>query len=238
MAAVGVISELWRYPVKSMGGESLDSLELDARGPVGDRLWALHDTDGKLGSGKNSKRFRRMDGLLDMSARLVNGEPLVTLADGTQLRGLGAATDAALATALQHPGVRLMREAELSHFDDASIHLVTTSALRWFSQALPDAQITARRFRPNIVIETEGVGRPEEEWVGQELSIGPVLLRVSHPTERCAMVSASQPGIEADSRILKTLGERTDLIFGVYAEILRHGQLRVGDTVALGAASA
>ncbi|MCW3009829.1 MAG: hypothetical protein JWO90_233, partial [Solirubrobacterales bacterium] len=34
------IAELWRHPVKSMGGERLDAVDLDARGVHADRLWA------------------------------------------------------------------------------------------------------------------------------------------------------------------------------------------------------
>ncbi|WP_223836253.1 MOSC N-terminal beta barrel domain-containing protein [Streptomyces venezuelae] len=66
---MGVIERLWRYPVKSTGGERLQRVEVDERGLAGDRLFAVRDADGRFGSGKNTRRFRRMDGLLHLSSR-------------------------------------------------------------------------------------------------------------------------------------------------------------------------
>lgn len=68
-----VLEQAWRYPVKSMGGEQVDASWADAGGLLGDRVWAVQDSDGKLGSGKNTRRFRRMDGLLELSARYPAG---------------------------------------------------------------------------------------------------------------------------------------------------------------------
>ena len=62
------VAAIRRYPVKSMGGESLDLVELDARGLVGDRRYAVVDGDGKLSSGKDSRRFRRRDEVFSYAA--------------------------------------------------------------------------------------------------------------------------------------------------------------------------
>ena len=58
---VGTVRELWRYPVKSMRGERCEHLEIDHRGAIGDRLYAVRDEAGKFGSGKTTRRFRRID---------------------------------------------------------------------------------------------------------------------------------------------------------------------------------
>ena len=42
------VAELWRYPVKSMRGESLDAVEVRSDGVVGDRLVQVVDGDGLL----------------------------------------------------------------------------------------------------------------------------------------------------------------------------------------------
>jgi uncharacterized protein len=56
---MGRISQFWRYPVKSMLGERRQSLTVEQRGVQGDRLYAVRDADGKFGSGKNTRRFRK-----------------------------------------------------------------------------------------------------------------------------------------------------------------------------------
>lgn len=63
---VGTIERIWRYPIKSTGGELLGEAAVDARGLVGDRLYAVRDAEGKFGSGKSTRRFRRMPGLLHL----------------------------------------------------------------------------------------------------------------------------------------------------------------------------
>ena len=52
---------LRRYPVKAMGGESLGLAQVDERGLVGDRWFAVVDADGRFATGKSSRRFRRHD---------------------------------------------------------------------------------------------------------------------------------------------------------------------------------
>ena len=59
------VVEIRRYPVKTMAGESLESVEVDARGLVGDRWFSVMDEEGRLASGKSSRRFRRLDGIFD-----------------------------------------------------------------------------------------------------------------------------------------------------------------------------
>jgi hypothetical protein len=69
---MGVVTALWRYPVKSMRGERLAEGEFGERGLDGDRLYAVRDPDGKFGSGKNT---RRMPGL-GVHASVVRGGTL------------------------------------------------------------------------------------------------------------------------------------------------------------------
>ena len=65
---IGPLVEIRRYPVKTMGGESLASVEVDARGLLGDRCFSVMDEEGRWASGKSSKRFRRLDGIFDFRA--------------------------------------------------------------------------------------------------------------------------------------------------------------------------
>ena len=71
---IGRIKEINRFPVKSILGESLSSAIVNHRGVLGDRLWAIKNENGKFGSGKTTRRFQQMEGLLtikqDMSRTL------------------------------------------------------------------------------------------------------------------------------------------------------------------------
>jgi uncharacterized protein YcbX len=222
------VAELWRYPVKSMAGESLQSLELDERGAIGDRLWAVYDEDRKLGSGKHTRRFRRMDGLLDLQSRLVADAPVVTQPGGTVIEG-----EEALALALDRPNLRLDRESDIRHHDAAPIHIITTAGLRWLQEMLPESELDSRRFRPNLVIAAPGMRPVEQDWIGNELVIAGVRLTVVGSTERCRMVGAPQQELGDDNRVLKSLGVVSDLQFGVYAEVAAPGAISVGEHVAI-----
>ena len=163
---IRTIAGLWRYPVKSMLGERRESLLLERRGVVGDRLYAVRDEAGKFGSGKTTRRFRLMDGLYRFRARYDGDTPVITFPDGAMLRGDDSAIDARLSDVLGI-SVQLSREANISHFDDGPIHLVTTASLRALGALLAQDETDARRFRPNIVIETDGEGFQEDSWEGR-----------------------------------------------------------------------
>ena len=93
--SVGTVDQLWRFPVKSMQGESVPSVELTPSGVAGDRAWALVDpSDGKVVSAKNPRKWGRV---LELAASFVDGADgpvVVTLPDGTSVRSDVAADDA------------------------------------------------------------------------------------------------------------------------------------------------
>jgi hypothetical protein len=213
---VGTIASLWRFPVKSMRGERLTQAPVDVRGILGDRLYAVRDPDGKLGSAKDTRRFRRMDGLLDFHARYEGGlTPVITLPDGTEVGGDDEHVDWAIANSLGRPGVTLVKEDIISHFDELPLHIVTSASLRWIEDAVPHIEIDERRLRPNLLIEVqETVGKPEDSWVGRELRVGTYL--VLDVVRRAQAIS-----------------EANDLSLGVHARVLAPGRIHLGDEVFL-----
>ena len=102
MAVVGRIKEIWRYPVKSMRGERLESCDLGELGLFGDRGWALRDEQvAEIRGGK------KLPGLLHCRAVYVEapGEETIPavrieLPDGTVLEGDPVATGRALSAFL------------------------------------------------------------------------------------------------------------------------------------------
>jgi uncharacterized protein YcbX len=226
------IKQLWRYPVKSMLGERCDALRIDVRGAEGDRLYAVRDAEGKLGSGKNSLRKRQIDALFSMQARLANGAPDVQFPDGKVMSGNDPAIHSALSQLFGVP-VTLARETQTPHFDAEPIHLVTTASLAWLRNVLPQVPIDERRFRPNLLVETEGEMPVEQDWIGRTLEAGPVRLQVVDSTERCRMVTLAQSELPEDVRVLREIAQRQEACFGVYARVLAPGTLRVGDAVTI-----
>jgi uncharacterized protein YcbX len=214
---VGRVERLHRYPVKSLRGESPEEVEVDRRGVLADRRWALREPDGKLGSGKSTRRFRAMDGLGGLHARLVGGAPVVTVPDGRVLPP-GAALDDALTGHVGRP-VRLAEEEDVAHHDDSPVHLVTDASSR-------SVGADPACFRANLVVSALGAaGFVEDAWVGRDLAVGAVRLRVTGATERCVMVGAAT---------LRTVSARNALRLGVYADVLETGVVRAGDDVVLG----
>jgi uncharacterized protein len=230
---IGIVAELWRYPVKSMLGERCEKVELDSRGVLGDRLWAVRDGEGKLGSGKNTRRFRRIDGLFGFRARYDGVVPVVTFPGGREVRGDDPHIDEQLRAALRRVDVGLAQEAAISHFDQAPLHLVTDSSLAWLAAAVTDAAVDARRLRPNVVLATgQPAGFAEDAWVGQTVRIGrSAVVEFTHRTERCVMVNNAQDALQQSSQVLRAVAEGNGLSLGVYAAVIRPGMVRVGDAV-------
>lgn len=104
------IAELWRYPVKSMGGERVESLELRTSAVVGDRRWAVRSIEtGKVASAKRPRPFGR---LLSWSARTHADGGLVVVGPGGREYTAGSGElDAALTEVLGEP-VRLVEVEE------------------------------------------------------------------------------------------------------------------------------
>lgn len=224
------VAALWRYPVKSMLGEECAQVELEARGVRGDRQFAIRSADGKFGSGKNSRRFRLIEGLFTFRAHLAGEWPEIAFPDGRRMRADDPGIDRALSQALGTP-VTLAREGEVSHFDASPIHLVGTASLEWLRARLPESRVDERRFRPNITLATD---QRELSWIGRTLRIGRVVkLRVTAPTGRCVMTTSAQSDLPFDPKILRCIAQEAGEDFGVYAEVSQPGRISRGDEVTI-----
>jgi uncharacterized protein YcbX len=224
------LHSITRYPIKSLPGEALARATITERGVQGDRAYALLDRDhDRVVSAKDPRRY---PGILSMTpdeakqfGALVSEAP-----PGTLLRRLHTFIDA------DPDGVTEDVFAVLAPgtlFDAAPIHFITTSSLRAI-----DAD--ARRFRPNLIIDThDAEGFIENDWTGREVHIGDVVLRVVEPTPRCVVPSLAQQELPADVDVLKRLVARnrqstsvgTLPCLGAYAIVVKTGDVSVGDAV-------
>lgn len=217
-----------RYPVKSMAGEDLDAVELDARGLVGDRVLAVRTADGRFGSGKDSRRFRRVAGLRDARAVLgVDGRVSIELPDGTSVVAGGAGTDAALTAWLGQP-VELVTEGAVSHFDEDGLHLLTAASL----QAVADRTgvvVDVRRARANVVLDAPRAGFVEDGWLGARFRVGTAVVAVSTPMPRCDMINQAGLDLPDGHGSLRGIGDAHAGELGVVASVVTPGRISVGD---------
>ena len=290
---VGSVTGLWRFPVKSMRGERLDEAHVTDQGLVGDRAYALLDTDtGKVVSAKSVKRF---PDLLACRAAFVEppgaDEDLppveITLPDGSTVRSDASDVSGVLSTFFQrdvtlaraapedftidqyHPdiedvdpaghrdtvveqklGAAFFAQAGIpspvpvgSFFDLFPVSVLTTSTLQQLSELQPQSRFDERRFRMNVIVDTDEAGFVENDWISRQLAIGDaVRLSVALPDPRCVMTTLAQEELPKDSDVLRTLtrynrvqvaGAGRFPCAGVYAVVVAPGTLRTGDEVAL-----
>ena len=126
--------------------------------------------------------------------------------------------------------------------DVAPLTLMTTASLRAARALHPDGDWDDRRFRSTVLLDVDGDGFVEQEWVGKSLRIGDVELSVTAPTPRCVMVTLAQQDLPGDRKLLPTLAKhnRLDVLgtglyacLGVYASVVRNGRIETGNPVAV-----
>ncbi|WP_062210142.1 MOSC domain-containing protein [Demequina oxidasica] len=220
------VVSLRRYPVKSMGGESLESVEVEVRGFSGDRAFAVSDSDGRLASGKNTRRMVRRDGVFGFSAR--TAESAVRVSDGRAEWSVGdTALDARLTEALKAE-VRVSAEQTVSHFDEGPVSVVGSATLEWCAREL-GVDADPRRLRVNMVVETSEPFE-EETWSG-DVVVGGAILRPVGRLGRCRTIDLVQDGVEQTTRWLKALGDTRDACVAIYCDVVAPGTIRIGDPV-------
>ena len=221
---------LQRFPVKSMGGERLGGVDVLGSGLLGDREWAVYGADGRLASGKHSRRFRRMDPVFELVARREGDDTVVVLPDGAKHVAGESSTDDALSQHFGEP-VLLRRETDVMHQDQATFSLVGTATLVELGRQEGDGRpMDPRHVRANVVVETHEP-YAEESWIGREVTVGAVRVRVTEGIQRCRMVGVAQVGLSARPGMLQAISDHHDLIAGVYATVLRPGRVALGDAV-------
>ncbi|MEW2128965.1 MOSC domain-containing protein [Streptomyces sp. NPDC005435] len=235
-SVLGTVERIWRYPIKSTGGEMVEEAEVDARGLVGDRLYAVRDAGGKLGSGKNTRRFRRMPGLLRLRSRYPGGvttrTPELLDPDGTPV----ADPTGYVRHHLRRDDVEVAREDAVSHFDQLPLSVLTTATLDWVRAAVPGVPVDERRFRPNLLIRTPPGTRPfvEDDWFGGTARIGSALrIRFERSSERCVMINEAQQDLPHSPLVLRAVAQSHDLRLDALATVAHPGRVRLGDPLEL-----
>ncbi|MBZ0281708.1 MAG: MOSC domain-containing protein [Anaerolineae bacterium] len=238
MTQVAVVRALYRYPVKSMAGETLNEIELGWHGFEGDRRFAFVRTNEMVGMPWLTAS--RLPELLLYKPHYANGDIAkgsvqVQTPEGLKLE-LSDARLAERISQLYGSTVYPMR-LDSGIFDQASLSLISQETIAAVSDEMSQ-NLEIARFRPNIVVELLD-GRPfaEDTWVGRRLKFGTSLdapaMRVTERDIRCVMVNFDPTTLEKDARVLKTIAERHETCLGIYGSTERKGRIRVGDIISL-----
>lgn len=288
---VGKLKEIWRYPVKSLGGSTVESAHVHKYGIAGDRGWALIDTNtGDICSAKKISALLNLTAryLFDPSEKLAYRDEVppvvIQFPDGRELvspeeqvAAISEFTGRPLMLHSLEPPQNLdhyrmskphskefmraltdmLREEKSAfenfdqetgstpmeyscppgaYYDAFPLHLLTTATLQHMTDESGEL-FDHRRFRPNLLVETEnGInGVTEFDWVGKSLRVGEALLKVESRTIRCAMPAHEQAhcGLSQNRKINKSLHQITNRFLGVYLNVERGGSIQTGDEIEL-----
>jgi uncharacterized protein YcbX len=226
----GIVSGLWRFPVKSMAGEPLAQAEVSWAGLAGDRRWAFARPDSQA-SGFPWHTIREFPQMSKYVARL--SEPARPDRSRVAVRTPGDdlydVTNPRLAAELG-PGVRVMR-LDRGAFDAMPVSLISDSTVSALCElgGVPRDEL---RFRPNIVVTLDsGTPFEEDEWVGAVVRIGSALVRLDRRDSRCVVVNVDPATGAPGSSLLRVIGAHRGACAGVYGTTVRPGVIRAGDPV-------
>ncbi len=234
---IGEIESLFRYPIKSMGGERLEVANLGWHGLDGDRRLAFRRANDRGGFPWLSatklpelilfaprRQGSAVDGSLPTHVRTPDGEDLAVFGQE-------------LATEIGH---RHGWPVEMTHldrgiFDEASISVIASATVNEIAK-LAAQPPDVRRFRPNILIASlRSLPFEEDEWVGGVLSFGETeeaaAIGITNRDERCSMVNYDPDSARPAPEVLKAIVRVRDNKAGVYGTVTRRGRLALGQPV-------
>lgn len=228
---VGRVVGLWRYPVKSMAAEPLAEANISWFGVVGDRRWAFV-RPAVPQSGFPWFTLREHFGLRDYRPRFVDpaspdkSRTLVRTPSGAEMD----VTDPALRDEMQISGLQVIRH-DRGIFDTFPLALITTQTIASLAASV-GIPLDVQRFRPNLLIDADGdAAYPEDEWVGNDLQIGTMRMRVDKRDGRCVVIAIDPETGERNPAILRAVAQNRGGCLGVYGSTVEPGCAKVGDDV-------
>ncbi|WFP64024.1 MOSC domain-containing protein [Mesorhizobium sp. WSM4904] len=239
-AALGTVSQLWRYPASSLAGERLDAISVGTSSVDGDRLFGLVDaSDNEIARPDRGPKWHKVPLI---RTRLTEDRELeVAVPGGDWLPAPDPESDRVVSAFLgfeasirpyfrENAAPSYSGPLTVERYTRAPIHLLTTASLARLKALHPQGVADPRRFRPNIVVDMDPVegSFPETEWIGRKLAIGDLLLTVSEPCRRCGFTIIAQDGFDNDPGILRNLVRYNAHNIGVYCTVDRPARVEIG----------
>jgi uncharacterized protein YcbX len=260
MSAIHVVKEIYIYPIKSLAGISCKNAKAEEMGFENDRRWMLLDAENQMitqreypimsqfypqiSNGKISITFQGQKHEFSIDENLENAIEVNVWDDKSEVVEVNKSTSKWFSQHLgfecklvkitkigarKHESSRLKETFNVSLADGYPYLLIGTESLDFLNNKL-DEKITIKRFRPNIVINTQ---KEHEEDGFDTFKIGEVQFKNIKPCGRCIMVNNDpQKGI-VKKEPLKTLSKyrnvNNSVLFGTNIVSLNSGIINVGD---------
>ena len=225
------ITQIWRYPVKSMGGQRMAAATITDLGVEGDRSWGVVDDEtGMVLTGRREPR------LLMASAILDSERPVITVENDQEMR-----TSAQLSVWLDRPVTLTPAGDDGGTYEDPRDYENDEDWVSWqgpggawHDSARARVSLASlgtmgdwdpRRFRSNFILDGEG----EDDLVDHRVNIGDAVLYIVKQIDRCVMVTRAQPGLDRDLDVLRTIKRTRGSMLAVGALIITPGRVVEGD---------
>ncbi|WP_101845095.1 MOSC domain-containing protein [Halobacillus sp. Marseille-P3879] len=238
---VGHIKEIVRHPVKSFRGESVQQTKIMEYGLYGDRSHAyLDDTKNQ-----NFLTITHFPEMVRYKAGLVGEELMeeypkvkVTTPEGRFFDW----KDQELIEEIESKSNRKVSTIEYSPtyvpigpIAVENILLTTDASLDKLKELWGKDEVDSRRFRPNLFISLKDKAPfIEEEWIGRRIRIGTdVEIEFVGHCKRCMIITVNPDNAERDSSLHRTVIKERNNNFGVYASVIKTGNIQVDDEVHL-----
>jgi uncharacterized protein YcbX len=239
LVEIGHVEAIFRYPVKSMGGERLETANLGWHGLEGDRRLAFRRVADRSGMPWLTA-CKLPDLLLFSPQRCEGGAPgdiptHIRTPGGEEMPVFGE--DLAREVGRRYGCPVEMMQLNHGIFDEASISVIASDTVHQIGR-LAGLALDMRRFRPNIVVRLlRSLPFQEDEWLGGVLSFGDghegPAVTVTMRDVRCSMVNLDPDSASPAPGVLKAVVRVNQNNAGVYGAVTRIGRLAVGQTVVL-----
>lgn len=208
------VSEIWRYPVKSLRGEELSDAEITKSGIPGDREIVVLSPTGRVVTSRTKPKLLGLrGGLRSDGITRINGYPW----NSEEASKLVSAATGEPSALVRVPGVE--------RFDVLPLLVASDGAVQHLG-------VDRRRLRPNLVIG--GVpGLEERNWPGRIMTIGAVQISLVKLRARCVMTTYDPDTQAQDRSVLVRIVKELKGTIALDCAVLRGGRIRVGDPVQL-----
>ncbi|MGC9221177.1 MAG: MOSC domain-containing protein [Solirubrobacteraceae bacterium] len=248
------VTRLLTTPIKGIRVNDVPSIMINRSGAAGDRRFFLVDDRDRMVNAKPLGMLQTVSGSFDehcalLSLVMPNGvkveapvqfdtsmpeQPYGHFRAGRVVRGPWAE---ALSELAQRRLRLVMTASAVDRGSRGAFSLLSRASLRRLAERAAVNEVDARRFR--MLIEVDGVdAHAEDGWVGRELSIGPVLLRVEGHVGRCLVTSRdpetgqiTMPTLELLRSYRPAEGVTEPLPLGIHGRVLQGGVISLGDPV-------